>query len=66
MIGSTEAHRHGAKAAVKAFYDRYAGPSMTYVRKVTRDPDSAQDIIQEVFVADLDPGYGIAIHSCDL
>ena len=41
----------GDLEAFQAFYDRYAGRVLAYVRQLSRHRDGAEDVVQEVFVA---------------
>jgi RNA polymerase sigma-70 factor (ECF subfamily) len=41
----------GDASAFRAFYDRYAGRILAYVRQISRHPEGADDVVQEVFLA---------------
>jgi len=41
----------GDLEAFHTFYGRYAGRVLAYVRQLSRHPDGAEDVVQEVFVA---------------
>lgn len=40
----------GDQEAFRLFYDRFAGRILSYVRKLSRDIGSEEDVVQEVFV----------------
>ncbi len=37
--------------AFRHFYDRYAGRILAYVRQISRHPEAADDVVQEVFLS---------------
>ena len=40
----------GEEAALAELYQRYSKPFFNYLRRLVRDPESAEDLLQEVFV----------------
>jgi RNA polymerase sigma-70 factor (ECF subfamily) len=43
--------REGDELAIEALHERYAGPLYSLARQVTRSERTAQDVVQEVFIA---------------
>ncbi len=43
--------RDGDERAIEALHERYAGPLFSLARQVTRSERTAQDVVQEVFIA---------------
>lgn len=43
--------KHGDEAAVEALYGRYGGPCFSLARRILDDPQLAEDVVQQVFLA---------------